>query len=117
MLVDGDDDKGGRPVLQGPQPGQGAHTGHGAAPARFRTPDLFEAAHVLVEPEDSGLPDPSVVNVSQLISADKSLLDDEPLVLQPHMQVDATPVMATSGSGLMFSAPRGPGQHEVWWWE
>ena len=35
--------------------------------------------NVLVEPENSGLPHPSVVNVSQLISADKSLLDDEPL--------------------------------------
>jgi mRNA interferase MazF len=39
--------------------------------------------NVLVEPENSGLPNPSVVNVSQLISADKSFLDDEPQGLLP----------------------------------
>lgn len=39
--------------------------------------------NVLVEPEDSGLPDPSVVNVSQLSSVDKSFLDDQPRGLLP----------------------------------
>lgn len=39
--------------------------------------------NVLVEPGDSGLPNPSVVNVSQLISADKSFLDGRPRGLLP----------------------------------
>ena len=39
--------------------------------------------NVLVEPEDSGLPERSVVNVTQLISVDKDFLDDRPTGLLP----------------------------------